>query len=165
MILGGTGSPKLSPTYPRAILPTYPRPLHHSFSTFLYAPRINTLTYPRPITLNYEQPTLDFPPGLVRSRGTPLGSRVGIFPPPQRVTQPAAPLNKNSAFTYPKLCWGPRPGQLCLPRLYSEGSSGCCTPGLARVPLFAFRKIHLYGKTKKSTHNYTTANYLPTYLP
>lgn len=29
------------------------------------------------------------------------------------------------------------------------------TPGRARGPLFIFRKIHLYGKTKKSTHGHT----------
>jgi len=31
------------------------------------------------------------------------------------------------------------------------------TPGRARGPLFIFRKIHLYGKTKKSTHGHQTA--------
>jgi hypothetical protein len=31
------------------------------------------------------------------------------------------------------------------------------TPGIARGPLFIFRKIHLYGKTKKSTHGHQTA--------
>ena len=31
------------------------------------------------------------------------------------------------------------------------------TPDRARGPLFAFRKIHLYGKTKKSTHGHQTA--------
>ncbi len=30
------------------------------------------------------------------------------------------------------------------------------TPGLPREPLFIFRKIHLYGKTKKSTHGHQT---------
>jgi hypothetical protein len=30
------------------------------------------------------------------------------------------------------------------------------TPGLPRGPLFIFRKIHLYGKTKKSTHDHQT---------
>ena len=31
-----------------------------------------------------------------------------------------------------------------------------CTPGRVRGPLFIFRKIHLYGKTKKSTHGHQT---------
>jgi hypothetical protein len=31
------------------------------------------------------------------------------------------------------------------------------TPDRARGPLFIFRKIHLYGKTKKSTHGHQTA--------
>jgi len=30
------------------------------------------------------------------------------------------------------------------------------TPELPRGPLFIFRKIHLYGKTKKSTHGHQT---------
>ena len=30
------------------------------------------------------------------------------------------------------------------------------TPGRARGPLLIFRKIHLYGKTKKSTHGHQT---------
>lgn len=37
----------------------------------------------------------------------------------------------------------------------SEGVLVGRTPGRLRGPLFIFRKIHLYGKTKKSTHGHT----------
>ena len=39
------------------------------------------------------------------------------------------------------------------------------TPDRARGPLFIFRKIHLYGKTKKSTHGHQTAKPLRTHSP
>jgi len=51
----------------------------------------------------------------------------------------------------------PLPGPDCLPpsHIPSEGLLVGRTPGPARGPLFIFRKIHLYGKTKKSTHGHT----------
>jgi hypothetical protein len=39
------------------------------------------------------------------------------------------------------------------------------TPDRARGPLFIFRKIHLYGKTKKSTHGHQTAKPLRRHSP
>ena len=41
---------------------------------------------------------------------------------------------------------------------------GSTRPG-ARAPLLIFRKIHLYGKTKKSTHDHQTAKPYCTHFP
>ena len=52
----------------------------------------------------------------------------------------------------------PRPGPLCrvgsAPHIPTDRLSVGSTPGRARASLFFFRKIHLYGKTKKSTHGH-----------
>jgi hypothetical protein len=57
------------------------------------------------------------------------------------------------------------PSQASLPYIPTDGLLVGCTPGRARGPLFIFRKIHLYGKTKKSTHGHQTAKPLRTHFP
>jgi len=44
----------------------------------------------------------------------------------------------------------------CSPHIPTDPIGGSTPPPAARAPLSIFRKIHLYGKNKKSTHGHTT---------
>jgi hypothetical protein len=58
---------------------------------------------------------------------------------------------------------GPR--RASLPHIPTDGLLVGRTSDRARGPLFIFRKIHLYGKTKKSTHGHQTAKPFRTHFP
>jgi len=71
------------------------------------------------------------------------------------VATASAPLNKNFRFTYPVAGLGSRPGARGVPHVPTGGVLVGPTPDRARARVNGFRKIHLYGKTKKSTHGHT----------
>jgi hypothetical protein len=65
-----------------------------------------------------------------------------------------APLNKNSLFANPAPRMGRPAGAGGTPRRWSARPPASCTPRPLPGPLLIFRKIHLYGKSKKSTHGH-----------
>jgi len=79
----------------------------------------------------------------------------------QRPVRETARRPRVNPGTAPKGCQGTRPVVVLRTRrplsyIPSDGLLVGCTPGSVRGPLFIFRKIHLYGKTKKSTHGHQT---------
>src|SRR4029434_10026353 len=75
---------------------------------------------------------------------------------PKKSTAPPRALTTFLILPTLQFWSGPRPAR-SPPHIPTDGLSVGCTPDRARGPLSAFRKIHLYGKTKKSTHGHQTA--------
>lgn len=115
--------------------------------------------------------------GFVRvdSHYEPPASEAGACKPVQRATQWSSARYGTGLFS--QRLSGPLRAPVARDRLFRQqgcSASGCppaslppshipsdgllvgCTPARLRGPLFLFRKIHLYGKTKKSTHGHQT---------
>ena len=97
----------------------------------------------------------------------PSLARCRACKPVQRATQwVSARYGTREGGTRRRLPFGGPPAvrasfRLPPSRRPSDPIGGPRTPTGARGPLFIFRKIHLYGKTKKSTHGRTTPTPTP----
>jgi hypothetical protein len=121
---------------------------------YIQLPYTPYTAYPVPVCLPYtpQAPSPQPPRSLARSLpAAPVGEKLLSTKRP-----PSIPRLLTRIQLLPTRDLALGPGRAS--HRSSDGFPVGGTPGRARGPLLIFRKIHLYGKTKKSTHGHQTPN-------